>query len=484
MVTNQITVGGLIGFLIRLVAGISIVLIVTVPIVQVQSQGSFNSGSTGADGAFNPTANQTLILPPDGVFNYTTVNVPAGVTITYIRNAKNTPVIILATGDVVINGEINVDGVSATSYLAGGAGGPGGFDGGRGATGIGADINGYHGMGPGGGVGGQSGLSTYSYGNGGGGGFAQPGGVGGKLYEGIGGAGGVNYGTVTLIPLIGGSGGGGGSTILNTSTYGGSGGGGGGAIIIASSSTISGGGHIKARGGKYSCGPSPTCCISSCGGYGAGGAIRLIANIITGGLNLWAGGVLDNFNGGPGYVRVESNNLTTFNPNVSPGNAVFTIGTPNPITVSNQPTLSIISVAGIPSPVNPAGTFNGPTDITIPSVQTSPVAVSIAATNIPVGTTVQVSVTPETGSITNTPSTPLAGTLASSTATADVTLPSGVSLITATTTVDLTLMSQVKPIFINGEKVRKMEIAASYGGKSEITYITESGKRVKRPGDQ
>ena len=34
---------------------------------------TFNSCSTGADGAFNPSANTTLTLPSNGVFNFTTV---------------------------------------------------------------------------------------------------------------------------------------------------------------------------------------------------------------------------------------------------------------------------------------------------------------------------------------------------------------------------------------------------------------------------
>ena len=51
---------------------------------------AFDSGSTGADGAFSPTVNTTLELPPSGVFNFTTVNVPAGVTVTFKKNATNT----------------------------------------------------------------------------------------------------------------------------------------------------------------------------------------------------------------------------------------------------------------------------------------------------------------------------------------------------------------------------------------------------------
>ena len=49
---------------------------------------TFSSGSTGADGAFAPASNQTVQLPEGGVFNFTTVNIPANVTITFKRNSK------------------------------------------------------------------------------------------------------------------------------------------------------------------------------------------------------------------------------------------------------------------------------------------------------------------------------------------------------------------------------------------------------------
>jgi len=45
--------------------------------------GSFVSGSTGVDGAFNPTTNTELQMPANGIFNFTTVNIPAGVTVTF-----------------------------------------------------------------------------------------------------------------------------------------------------------------------------------------------------------------------------------------------------------------------------------------------------------------------------------------------------------------------------------------------------------------
>ena len=110
---------------------------------------AFNSGSTGADGAFNPTVSQTVPVPPSGIFNYTSVSIPAGVVITFQKNTTNTPVVILAAGDVTVAGSIDVrgtpsadvgaSGVGAAQGVQGddgtpGKGGPGGFDGGRGGV--------------------------------------------------------------------------------------------------------------------------------------------------------------------------------------------------------------------------------------------------------------------------------------------------------------------------------------------------------------
>jgi hypothetical protein len=57
----------------------------------------FNSGSDGSDGAFNPTQNVLIDKAdhPDGIYQYTSVNIPSGVTVTFTPNAKNTPVIWL-----------------------------------------------------------------------------------------------------------------------------------------------------------------------------------------------------------------------------------------------------------------------------------------------------------------------------------------------------------------------------------------------------
>lgn len=50
---------------------------------------AFSSGSTGSLGALAPASNTTVVLPADGILNYTTVTIPAGVTVTFQRNAAN-----------------------------------------------------------------------------------------------------------------------------------------------------------------------------------------------------------------------------------------------------------------------------------------------------------------------------------------------------------------------------------------------------------
>lgn len=79
----------------------------------------FNSGSTGADGAFAPTADVTVTLPASGVLNYTTVDIPSGVSVRFAPSS-NAPVVLLASGAVNIAGTIDI---------RGGAGGGGGHPG-------------------------------------------------------------------------------------------------------------------------------------------------------------------------------------------------------------------------------------------------------------------------------------------------------------------------------------------------------------------
>src|SRR5437773_707546 len=90
------------------------------------AEAQFSSRSTGADGALvvNVGQNISVQVPPSGVFNFTTVNISG--TLSFIPNQRNTPVIILAQGDVVIDqsyGQIFLDASGQTP-------GPGGFFGG------------------------------------------------------------------------------------------------------------------------------------------------------------------------------------------------------------------------------------------------------------------------------------------------------------------------------------------------------------------
>lgn len=439
------------------------------------AQAQFNSGSTGSDGPFAPTASQAVQLPASGVFNFTTINIPAGVTITFTPNANNTPVILLASGNVTIAGNINVN-ASAANGRVGGKGGPGGYRGGAGGVGVSGVTDGLAGDGPGGGSGGtvQSGAGL----GGGGGGYSATGGSGSGTG---GGAGGPAYGSSPLVPLLGGSGGGGGAA-RGFSFLAGGGGGGGGAILIASSGAISftSGSFVQAAGGN---GVGANDSDSGQGGGGSGGAIRLIANTISGtaaldvGRGSSVGTGRSGGTGSAGRIRIEAYDASV-NPTISPSNAGVSFGFPQAAIPSNDPRLRITSVAGIAAPASPVGSLQAPPDIVVPASQTNPVVVALEASNIAPGLIADVTVTAASGARTTVQSTAFAGSTASSTATANVTLPDGSSVIMATATVLLT--ASAKPLFIDGERVDRIEVAAVFGGPSEVTYVTQSGKRIKK----
>lgn len=444
------------------------------------AQNTFSSGSTGADGAFSPTSSQTIVVPDSGVFNFTTFTIPGGVTITFARNPSNKPLTILASGDVLISGSINIDGKGGNSNGSGGSGGPGGFNGGAGGYGFDQSFSGIPGDGPGGGGGGIGGASVNPPGYGGGGGYSTGGG------NGFGGSGGVNsglggarYGAVTVLPLIGGSGGGGGAAGANN--RGSAGGGGGGAVLIASSTSITVNGSILARGGS---GDNQTC-SSGPGGGGSGGAVRLIANTVKGGGSIQVNGGSgtgcfsgqSSGNGGQGFVRVEAFDYSALTAGTSPA-GIISFALPHPVTVSNAPSLRIASVGGVNAPGSPTGSLQGVPDIVVPTTTTNPMTVALEGSNLPVGTVVQVTLTPSRGNRTSVQSSALTGTEAASTASASLSLPTGVSVISASAVIDLT--SKADPLFMDGERVNRIEVAAVFGGASEVTYVTQSGRRIKR----
>ena len=363
----------------------------------------FNSGSTGADGALNITApGVTYFNPPamnlhptnPNIFNFTTVTIAAGSTLKFTEEVFHGPVFFLVTGDVVINGILDLSGdaaVVATSQSQRqiSYGGSGGFGGGLGGGPNNTPVP-EPGNGPGGGGIGISGV---------------PGGAG-KFT-------GNNY----LIPLVGGSGGGG--AYPAGGCFGPSGGAGGGAILIASSAsiTVSSTGSIAATGGIDGY-------CNSYSGSGSGGAIRLVANTVTfpnmasscGNPALSVGAV----NANSGLIRIESFNTSQINSGcLAQWNMVISTPFSLVLPATAPGSIAVSAVNGVPINANP---FSFPDTV----INTSnPVVVNIQAQYIPPGTTPKLIVFSETGPDQIITCTPLAGTLQSSTSTASVTFPVG-----------------------------------------------------------
>lgn len=412
---------------------------------------TYSSGSTGALGAFNPVTNTTVILPPDGVLNYTTVNIPAGVTVTFQRNAANTPVTLLATGDVTIAGTLSVNGATGANPAMNPAlGGPGGFAGGL----------------PG---------STPTAGSGPGGGTASSN---------------ANYGApasfVSSLPLFGGSGGGGGAVNAISSA---GGGGGGGAIVMVSSTriTIASAGIVSANGGDGGTGIGGT---GFNAGGGSGGAIRLVAPVVTGNGTLSANGGFGSGTevaAGTGRIRLEAFTVgftgTALPSNVVPSTSFSTA--PGPVTAAgnpgliNLPTLRILQVGTLSAPPTPTGSYTA-ADVSLPGGTTNPVQVMLAVTNTPFPSTFTVKVIPRSGSPTTVTATAVpGGTFASATYTANVTFPAGqVSLLNAFGTFTLPQLASLFPP-IDGEPVDHVMVVARYGEPSETFLVTQWGKTVR-----
>ncbi len=418
---------------------------------------TFSSGSTGTDGPLVVSSNTTLALPPDGVFNFTTVDIQAGATLTFTPNAANTPVTILATGEVTVAGTIALDGTTGGRGLnSAGVGGPGGFNGGLGRL---PDLSGGSGgFGPGGGNTGSGATISGTYG--------------------------APASFVSLLPLFGGSGGGG-NTFLVSGGDGASGAGGGGAIVIASSTRIVLTGTVRANGGTGNDDAIDFGCVFA-GSRGSGGAVRLVAPEVTG-----AGGTLQAIGGpggpcgvpgGDGRIRLEAFNTTGLSVTSTPPFSV-SVAT-GPVTATSTPalidlpTLTFSSVGGIAAPANPGSSYTT-ADVSLPPGTSNPVPIILAAANIPLTTVFTVSVIPQSGGFTAVNSSPSSGNFASAMATANVNLPTGqVSILNAFGSFTLPQIASLFPL-IDGEPVERIMVAATYGGPSTVTLITKSGKEVR-----
>lgn len=437
------------------------------------AQTTFNSGSTGALGPLSPTVNTAITLPDDGVLNYTTVNIPSGVTVAFIKNSANTPVTVLASGDVTIAGVVNVNGLDGVPESStgpplnvGASAGPGGFVGGNGGM-RGTDDPGTTGQGPGGGPGCSQATCNNSP-------------TGHGTY-------GAAASFVSLVPLFGGSGGGG--TRANSQSgqtiAGGSGGGGGGAIVIASSTKVTVAGSITANGGKGGM-IGLNCSFNRVTGSGSGGAIRLVAPQILGAGTIEATpGIQPScfYNAShSGRIRLEANTLSfagVSTPGYASGAPTGVSPTSVPPLIS-APSLRIASIAATAMPPVPTASSTTP-DVTLPIGTSNLVPVVLSANNIPVPTqfTIQVHSPSTSSPMLTVTSGASSGVFASSTATANVTLtPSQVTVLIAYANFSIPPTIAMLFPLIDGEEVDHMMVAGGFGTSAPPVLITKSGKEV------
>jgi hypothetical protein len=195
-----------------------------------------------------------------------------------------------------------------------------------------------------------------------------------------------------------------------------------------SSANITLTGSILAKGGGG--GLTPSSCFlcngheQGGGGGGSGGAIHLVAPVISGnGAINASGGTTTVLNrGGAGRILISSanNGLTGSITPVPIVSHLFL--TPSPTVI---PSVRIVSINGVAAGANPVGNASV-ADVTISA--SAAVSVNIAASYIPLGTVIQLTLF-----VTGTPDqvvscTPLAGTVSSSTATCSVAFAHGISI--------------------------------------------------------
>lgn len=310
------------------------------------------------------------------VFKYSSVNIGAGRTVTFVNHLSRAPVVWLVNGDVTINGTVSASGQRwGSPTLA--EPGPGGFRGGSGR--LGAGVEAAAGFGVGGG-GENSSLTS--------GGAGSYGSVGASPSS-------PAYGTPSLIPLIGGSGGGGAGH--GNSTVGG--GAGGGAILIACENTVTIAGAVRANGGNG----RVDGLITLTAAPGSGGGIRIVANTLAGNGSITAlGGTATEGTqgatgpGGVGRIRIERfNNSNTIA--VTPDPSIVPIAAGETALLwppSGSPEVRIVSIGGVAAPADPRSEF-GTVGADVPLPQNSSTQVVIETKNVEEsGSVVEVRVTP------------------------------------------------------------------------------------------
>lgn len=248
--------------------------------------------SDGSDGAFAPTASTTIDLATEGtngIFNFTTIDIPENVTVRFAASADNPAVVFGATGDVNVAGRIILNGW-------GQIGGPGAGEGGE--RGVGDESFAADGTGPAAGAAGLFNPGTRG-GAGGGAGNATSGGVAtSRTGPNFGAAGGA---LPAPLEITGGSGGGGGSggVFFGVDLVGGDGGGGGGGLQISTPGELNLSGELISDGqhGDYG-----YAIVGAPGGGGSGGNFELNASLI----NLDAGATISAIGGAGGGLSSET----------------------------------------------------------------------------------------------------------------------------------------------------------------------------------
>lgn len=257
------------------------------------------------------------------VFKYTSVTIPEDSTVTFANHPTRPPVVWLVSGDVTIDGTVNLTGEQYQPAPDLSEPGPGGFRGGQRL--FTEDIGRSAGFGVGGGF-------YQSSRDGQNASFGGTGQIGPRI-----------YGNPSLIPLIGGSGGSG------SDSYGG--GAGGGAILIASGGTITLNGTLQANGGAARGGWTS--------GSGSGGGIRLVCDNLAGDGVLQAIGSSGGYDGGIGRIRIERRlNANTIQ--VSPDPSVIGLedgAIPLIFPPANAPSVEILSVGAEAIPADPQASF-------------------------------------------------------------------------------------------------------------------------------
>jgi hypothetical protein len=378
--------------------------LLTAALLTTAAHAQLSIPSDGSDGAFNPAANVEIDLglattalwntPGSGngvydadkwavVFKYSSVNIPAGVKVTFKNHPTYAPVVWLVQGNVTIAGELNLDGKPGKSYVVGSLiptePGPGGFRGGA----VGPSGRSY-GYGPGG-----SGPSDNGFGNNG-------------QYLNV-------YGNPQIVPLIGGSG-----SASKGSPQAGSGAGGAIAIFAAQSALIEG--TISAKGGNTN---NPDDNNTGFASMGSGGAVKVVALTVSG-----SGSISCQRDAATaGRIRIETSNL-------APTLRSFpeTIGVPpaNPPIIwpaANAPTARVVSVDAVNAPVDPRAPLVAGADVAIQN--SNQVAILIETQNFPIEGAVQLNITPKFGARTTLNATRLSGDITSATWRVQTTLPQG-----------------------------------------------------------